>query len=378
MLEQGFHQGGRFGNGRNRGQQGEGQNATNGSNNDGGQEDTGGTLSTTSLTILPADVKTSAPLAGGAVATNSLSEITASLIAASPTFTGSLQQSSGDLYGLSTPQSSPATLVGIPYMAPSITANIQSLSLLPAPVSVSSIGPVSSLTTTRLTVTSAKTVFVSSTSLLSLGSISAEAESSTSVQATQAPSLDLAPLPTTSRKSLAASEKAGLGIGITLVILLIAGAVAYGLYRRRTMGAREPLSSETDGRIGGPPPRRTVLKDTLAGFFGSRDKNKDKGDPEWSIESAEQVSIVRAGSVKSIESQPRAMTPQLPDPALPPSRSALSGNGTELLKVGMTMPERIPTQKLADLALRSNPPVSPSLFPSPPRAGKVGSWPLPE
>ncbi|KAJ4358258.1 uncharacterized protein N0V89_002838 [Didymosphaeria variabile] len=221
--------------------------------------------------------------------------------------------------------------------------------------------------------TSSRTVYVTSAVLPLPTSIPAEEDSSASTQATQAPSLDLAPLPASSVKPLSPGEKAGVGVGITFAVLVIAGAIAYELFRRRKMKARERRGGETDSQDPGPPRRNFALKS----FFGPNNNHEKRSDPEWSIESAEEMSIVRAGSVKSVESQARPITPPLPSLPSGP-RFGLAGSGTEVVKVGMTVPERKPTPKLADMALRSNPPVSPSSFPSPPRAGKTGSWPLPE
>ncbi|KAF2450675.1 hypothetical protein P171DRAFT_439285 [Karstenula rhodostoma CBS 690.94] len=367
-----FRKGGRFGNGRNGGQQGGDQTATDDPSSEADDEDTEGALTSSSPVTLSVPVEISAAQAIVTVETTVFPESTNSPIATSSTPIETFEQPISSADAFPTPQSRPATLAGIPYVAPSITAIVQSLSFLAALAPVSSLSPVSSRTTIRLTVTSSTTVYVDSTTLPLPTSAPAEADS-TSAQATQTPSLDLAPLPASSVKPLSAGEKAGVGIGIALAILAIFGAIAYELYRRREMKAREPLGSQYEG----PPHRRLVLTGAFKSYFGPRNKGEQKGDPEWSIESAEKVFIVRAGSIKSVESQPRPMTPPLPSLPLSGPRPALSGSGTELLKVGMTVPERKPTPRLADLAL-SNPPVSPSSFPSPPRAGKNGSWPLPE
>jgi hypothetical protein len=302
--------------------------------------------------------------------TTALLEPTSSLIAAaSSTPIQTFEQPTSVANAYPNPQSTTATLVGIPYVEPSSRAIVESPSPLVVPAPVSSLGPVSSLTTTRLTVTSSRTVYVTSTSLQLPTPVPAGEDPSAS---TQAPSLDLAPLSSSSVKPLSANEKAGVGIGITLAILTIAGAIAYQIYHRRTMKARERLGSEPGSQDSGPPHRSLAL----TSLFRPRDKREQNHDPEWSIESAEKISIIRAGSVKSVESQPRPITPQLPSLPLSEPKPALAGSGTELLKVGMTIPERKPTPRLADMALRSNPPVSPGSFPSPPRAGNIGSWPL--
>ncbi|OAG00827.1 uncharacterized protein CC84DRAFT_1229351 [Paraphaeosphaeria sporulosa] len=376
--QSGFRNGGRFGSGRNDGQQGGDQTATNDSSGEVDNKDTEGVLISSSPTTFFMPLETSAAPASITVETTALPEAKNGLHTASSRPTGSFGKPSSVVDMLSMLQSSPATLVGIPYVAPSISEIVQSLSSLSVPGPHSSLRPVSSLTTTRLTVTSSKTVYVNSTPLSFPESALAEANSSASTQATQAPSLDLAPLPTSSLKPFSGGEKAGVGIGITLAILVIVGAIAYEFHRRSKMKAHESLGSETGSQHEGSPPRRSVLTSAFTSFFGPHDKREQKGDPEWSIESAEKVSIVRAGSVKSVESQTRPITPPLPSLPLSGPRHAPSGSDTELLKVGMRVPERKPTPGLADMALRSNPPVSPGSFPSPPRAGKTGSWPLPE
>lgn len=270
------------------------------------------------------------------------------------------------------------TLVGIPYAAPSSSVNIGDLfpSLQPTPTSPQFLP--SPLTTSRLTVTTSKTVFVTDSAVPIPSSVQAVEDASGSTQttkATQASALDLAPLPAASVRPLSGGEKAGIGIGITFGVLVVIGAIVYELYRRRQMKARERLGSET-GSL--DDPRRSLA---LAGFyFSGNNPNEPKSDPEWSIESASKVSMIRAGSIKSVDSHARSASPPLPvqpDYLLPRLKpGARKEDATEVVKVGMTIPERKPTMELAGMALRSNPPVSPSAFPSPPRKDNTGVWPL--
>ncbi|KAL1612795.1 hypothetical protein SLS60_001024 [Paraconiothyrium brasiliense] len=370
-MEVGFRNGGRFGSGRKGGQQGGDQAATNNTSSEGDDDEAEDISTSPSSTADPAPLV--APASADVQASVALPEVTTTLVAASSTPTESFNQPTSVVDAFPEPQTTAATLVGIPYVVPSSSAIIESLSSMALPAPTSSLIPVSALTTTRLTITSSKTVYVTSAALPLPTSIPAEADSSGSAQATQAPSLDLAPLPASSVKPLSAGEKAGVGIGITFAVLIVVGAFAYELYRRRRMKARVRRGSETDSQDAGPPNRNLALR----GFFGPNDKHDKKHDPEWSIESAEKISIVRAGSVRSVESQARPLTPPLPNLPSGP-RFAPASSGTEVVKVGMAVPERKPTPKLVDMALRSNPPVSPSSFPSPPRPGKTGSWPLPE
>ncbi|KAF1955353.1 hypothetical protein CC80DRAFT_493248 [Byssothecium circinans] len=88
---------------------------------------------------------------------------------------------------------------------------------------------------------------------------------------------------------------------------------------------------------------------------------------------------------------PSTTPPSLPKPAAfpmlapPVPRKAVETTGSEVLRVGMKVPDR---KHWPNLALTSNP-ISPSVFPNPPMAkpssgarvkdkGKTGSWPLPE
>ncbi|KAJ4292801.1 hypothetical protein N0V90_009464 [Kalmusia sp. IMI 367209] len=370
----GFRKGGRFGKGRKgrlQGQSGD-QDATDQDAADDGEEDTSSAPSST------ADV---APTASAAIPASASADSTSTpqesatglVIPASTTADPAFEQPTSIADAFPEPQSSAATLAGIPYVAPSSTADIASLSSLFAPEqSLSSDAiPISSLPTAQLTVRTSRTVYVTASSFPLSTPLSAEEDTPAPAQATASPSptLDLAPLPASSVKPMSAGEKAGIGIGITFAVLVIAGAIAYELYRRRNITGKASISDS---------PRRSLA---LTGFFGPTDRDKPKSDPEWSIESASKVSIMRAGSVKSVSSHSRSTTPPLP-PLHPylPSGPKLAG-GTEVVKVGMTMPERKPANGLAGLALRSNPPVSPSAFPSPPDAKgreKTGSWPLPD
>lgn len=269
------------------------------------------------------------------------------------------------------PQSTLQSLVGIPYVVPPSSTTFENLSSFFAPEPTSLVPPALPLTTSKLTITTSMTVYVTESSIPLTTSVFAEEDTSAPAQATQASSLDLAPLPTSSARSLSAGEKAGMGIGITLALLLIGGVVAYELYRRRKAKQGERLGSETGSQIA---PRRRL---TLGGFFRTKDDGEQKSDPEWSIESASKVSMVRAGSVKSVVSHTRSISPPLPVfvPSGPSSQDKVDGE-MELVKVGMKVPDRKPPMGLASMALRSNPPVSPSAFPSPPGAEKPGSWPL--
>ncbi|KAL5453419.1 hypothetical protein PMIN06_005456 [Paraphaeosphaeria minitans] len=373
-----FRDGGHFRSGRNGGQQGGDQIGTNHASGEVHDEDTVVFLTSSSLTTLSMPLETSAAPASVPSEITTLLETTSSLQAVSPTPTETFEQRTSIADAFPKPHSSPATLVGIPYVAPSITDIVQSLSSLPVPAPYPALNSPSSLTTTRLTVTSSTTVYVNFTPLPLPPSVAAEADSSASTQATQAPSLDFAPLPASSVKPLSAGEKAGVGVGITLATLAIVSTIAYKVYRRRQMKARESLGKETGTQNGSPPRGRVMLTSAFTSFFGPRNNREPKHDPEWRVESAEKVSILRIGSVKSVESHARAMTPPLPSLPSSEPRPALSHGETGLLKVGITVPERKQTPILADMALRSNPPVSPSSLPSPPRAGKTESWPLPE
>lgn len=269
------------------------------------------------------------------------------------------------------PQSTSQTIVGIPYVLPPSSTITDHLSSFFAPEPTSIPPSVLPLTTSRLTITTSMTVYVTDSSLPIPTSVFAEEDTSAPAQATQASSLDLAPLPTSSVQPLSTGGKAGMGIGITLALLLIGGAIVYGVYRRRKNKLGERLDSETGSQA---VPRRSLA---LTGFFRSKVNRESKNDPEWRIESASKVSMVRAGSVKSVGSHTRSISPPLPI-FLPSEQTLHNRNDVEmeLVKVGMEVPDRKPPMGLASMALRSNPPVSPSAFPSPPGAEKPGSWPL--
>lgn len=367
-IKKGFRN--RFRNGRNGGQQNGDQDSAN-QEGDGNNESTAPASSTSSAAPASVGAATSTiplePQGGLVLPPTSVAEPAPEL------------QTTTSAEVLPITQTSIASLVGIPYVAPSNSVNLATLSgFFAAEPSLSPEQPpelppellsTSSLVTTEFTVTSSSTVFVTETSVPLSNNVPAEEGTPASAQATPstAPALDLAPLPESSTRSMSAGEKAGLGIGITLVLLAIAGAVVFFLLRRRKSSA----VSGTEGRRGL----------ALGGFFGPKDGNKPKPDPEWSIESASKVSILRAGSVKSVSSNARTATPTLPPPPRQFPLEPKLAMGTEVVKVGMTVPDRKLSSGLANLALRSNPPISPSAFPSPPESREreredAPRWPL--
>lgn len=170
---------------------------------------------------------------------------------------------------------------------------------------------------------------------------------------------------------MSASQQAGMGVGITFGILSVAGVTGVYLWRRRR---NQRLARDTYSRSGGGG---------LGGFFKLRSRTDSKNDPEWSIESASKVEIMHGGSAKSVRTGSRSDSRGSLSP-IGVSAPLPEKVGLEVLKVGMKVPDRKPNP-----ALTSNPPVSPSAFPSPPssrgspdggarKEGKTSSWPLPD
>lgn len=210
---------------------------------------------------------------------------------------------------------------------------------------------------------------------------------STAAEASPTPTLDLAPLSPPTSNTMSASAQAGMGVGITFGVLSVAGATGLYLWRRRR-NQRFDRSTRSGRRRGGG----------LGGFFRMRSPFNSKHDAEWSIESAEQVEIVRGASARSVSTGGSRGDSRGSADGKPSSAAAGAGGtgnekiGLEVLKIGMRVPDRKPNP-----ALTSNPPVSPGQFPTPPssrgsasagapapaegaerKEGKTSSWPLPD
>jgi hypothetical protein len=154
---------------------------------------------------------------------------------------------------------------------------------------------------------------------------------------------------------MSASARAGVGVGVTFGIVSIASAAGFYLWRRR-----RNQKYESNKRGGG--------------LFRFNRSKTAKSDAEWEIGDAETVEILRGASARTVSRSDSRSTR--------PSRDGSGGSGgdtgkLQILKVGMRVPTR------PNPALTSNPPISPSEFPTPPSSrGYLGSeqkasgWPL--
>ncbi|KAF2820278.1 hypothetical protein CC86DRAFT_387316 [Ophiobolus disseminans] len=138
----------------------------------------------------------------------------------------------------------------------------------------------------------------------------------------------------------------GVGFGVTFGLLSMAGVVSFYIWRRR----RNP-SNDIDGDS-----NRANYRERLAKVFTFRRYRDNKGDPEWSIESAEKVSIVRNMRAQSVSTTSR-------------SDSRGSGRSTKNGAIPITMPKR----KMS-MALTSHP-LTPNYtaFPGPPLVPQASS-----
>jgi hypothetical protein len=276
--------------------------------------------------------------------------------------------------------SSTLRLAGIPLIAPTSTMSNNVAST----TATTELIPILSTSSIRSTVTTSMTLWVTPSPAAESTAVPAEDQAPTATEANPSPSQDVAPLSTPLGTTMSAAEQAGMGIGITFGILSIAGATGLYLWRRRRNQCLERDGLPRNNATGG-----------LGRFFklNSRADTPSNHDPEWSVESsASKVEIMRGGSLRSIRtgtglhSDTPPSTFPLPGTTRPPlsfSQSTAGGGGAglEVLKVGMRIPDR-----KHNLALTSNPPISPSVFPTPPNSsgkdkksgGSTSSWPLPE
>ena len=260
------------------------------------------------------------------------------------------------------------TLVGTPLTSPSSSTTIENMlsSLTPTPTFAPTPTPALPLslpsppTTSNITctMTSACTVYIPQSPLLGTlplpSIISTEPAPLDSTSATRAPSLDLAPNPASSGKPLSIGVKAGIGLAIAFAIFVIVGAIVYDIYHRRRMDARQRLQIE---RKSEDAPRGSLA---YSEFFA----REPKSDSEWRIESASEAAIVRARSIETVGSRVRPASPTLP--LKPIHTNLISSPGSNLVGgAGAARAERKLSMTLANLALRSNPPMTPLTLPSP-------------
>ena len=138
----------------------------------------------------------------------------------------------------------------------------------------------------------------------------------------------------------------GIGFGITLGMLSLAGIAAIYIWHRR----RTPRNNEDDGGS-----KKARYYDMLAKMIPFRKYKDNKDDPEWSIESVEKVSIVGNMRAQSVSTN---------------SRSDSRGSGRST--TGGTIPIAMPKRKMS-MALTSHP-LTPNYtsFPLPPLEARDG------
>jgi hypothetical protein len=173
--------------------------------------------------------------------------------------------------------------------------------------------------------------------------------------------------------SMSASAMAGVGVGITFGVLSIAGIAGFYLWRRyRSHQGNDDTTTAAE------------QCNILGKFFGMKKYKDNKQDPEWSIESAEKVPIVKNMRAQSISTVSRSNS-QGSDGQRPGTRAG-PGPGVNSTVVP---PRR--NVGMQNTALKSHP-VTPdaSAFPVPPsfpggakmgdeaaREEKPSNWPLP-
>lgn len=175
-----------------------------------------------------------------------------------------------------------------------------------------------------------------------------------------------------SETTMSPSARAGVGVGITFGVLSIAGMAGLYLWRRHRnqQGHDDKTTSEQCNILGK--------------FFGLKKYKDNKQDPEWSIESAEKVPIVKNMRAQSVSTVSRSDSRSSDTPR--------PGTGSVGTNTSVVPPRR--NVGLSNTALRSHP-ITPdaSAFPIPPsftvntkmsenvpkeKEQKSGNWPLPE
>ncbi|CAO2657990.1 Nn.00g072500.m01.CDS01 [Neocucurbitaria sp. VM-36] len=154
-------------------------------------------------------------------------------------------------------------------------------------------------------------------------------ENNTPARPSESSSAESTPLIPTAETAMSSASMAGMGVGVTFGVLSIAGAVGFFLWRRRQNQRSDNTSDNSEE------------SNILGKLLGLKKYKDNKGDPEWSIESAEKVTIgknMRAESVStSSRSNSRGSDGSKPgsgagrvNPSVVPSRRKLSMPTTAL------------------------------------------------
>jgi hypothetical protein len=97
---------------------------------------------------------------------------------------------------------------------------------------------------------------------------------------------------------MTAMAQVGMGIGITFGAMSLAGVAGLYLWRRRR-NSHDSNGSDNDSD-------KADYRDRLAKVFSFKRQKDNKDDAEWSIESAEKVSIVKNMRAQSVQTVSRS------------------------------------------------------------------------
>lgn len=219
-------------------------------------------------------------------------------------------------------------------------------------------------------------------------SISATATTSTSITVLVVPTPDLTPAEenntpaaaseptsTTSDTTMGPMAVAGVGVGLTFGVLSVAGVAGFFLYRRRQNQRHDDANNDPDN---------SEESNILRKLFGRKKYNDNKGDPEWSIESAEKVAISQNMRAQSVRTTSRTDSRG--------SDGSKSGTGSDVSSVKRSVMPQRKKLEMPNTALGSHP-ITPDIssFPLPPTSlaadvkasestaqeEKKANWPLP-
>jgi hypothetical protein len=106
------------------------------------------------------------------------------------------------------------------------------------------------------------------------------------------------PTTTTAPETMSAMVQVGMGIGITFGAMSLAGVAGLYLWRRRR--------NSRDSNGNNNHSEKADYRDRLAKVFSFKRHRDTKDDAEWSIESAEKISIVKNMRVQSVNTVSRS------------------------------------------------------------------------
>ncbi|KAJ4366198.1 hypothetical protein N0V83_007833 [Neocucurbitaria cava] len=117
-------------------------------------------------------------------------------------------------------------------------------------------------------------------------------ENNTPATPSESPTANPAPLVPTADTAKSSPSMAGVGVGVSLGVLSVAGIAGFFLWRRRHNQRRSSTTPSDDSN--------SSETSILGKIFGLKKYKDNRSDPEWSIESAEKVSIAKNMRAQSV------------------------------------------------------------------------------